>query len=261
IATVDEYGHVTAHSLGQSYITARCGDISSNCRILVVETPVEQIFLNTESAELKVGEEIRLDAYVVPEEATDKTVTWSSEDYSIASVDEFGNVTAQSIGETVITASCGSVSASCMIIVEPVLAEVLEIDPSYWYGEIGSHFHISVNVLPENATDKNVVFESTDMSVATVDSEGNVEIKGEGTCSITVSTVDGSGLYLECLITGISDVMELFENTGIVVDIYNMEGILILHQCSSEDIKRLKPGMYIIRTGQTSKTVYIKNKF
>ncbi len=258
IAVVDEDGNVTAHSIGETVITARCGEATASCKILVVPTPAERIILNTESAQLKVGEGISLEVTVLPEDATDKTVKWYSEDPNIATVDENGNVTAISVGETVITAQCGHAFAECRIIVEPVLASMLSINPGSWDGEIGSKFQIMVTIMPENTTDKSVSFESSDTSIATVDSEGNVEIIGEGSCYITISTLDGSNLWVECYITGISDVAKIFEEASYNIDVYTTEGVLIIHNGIPDDLKLLKQGIYIVRAGSFVKRIYIK---
>lgn len=80
--------------------------------------PVESVTLNQTSAELKVGESLTLTATVLPENATDKTVTWSSSDATIASVNQHGLVTVLSIGESTIFAIVGDKKASCTIKVE-----------------------------------------------------------------------------------------------------------------------------------------------
>ena len=77
----------------------------------------EEIVLNIESKELNIGETIQLDASVLPENTTDKTLTWNSSDPNIATVSDNGLVKAISTGLVIITAACGEVSAECVITV------------------------------------------------------------------------------------------------------------------------------------------------
>ncbi|MDE6478795.1 MAG: Ig-like domain-containing protein [Muribaculaceae bacterium] len=213
--------------------------------------PVESILLQPSSEECRIGENITISATVLPENATDKTLTWTSSDESIATVSAEGVVIAKAVGDAVITATCGSVSATCDVHVLPILVESIVIDPTEWSGEEGSEFKISAVVLPERATDKTLTFESSDNTVATVDTEGNVKVLKEGTCVITVLTVDGSDLTAECVITSLSGVEAIFGDSSAEVDVYDMNGILLKKGCTREELKRLKPGIYILRSGDT----------
>lgn len=79
---------------------------------------VKGIRLEQESIVLTVGDAITMVAYVMPEDATDKDVSWSSSDYDVASVGKSGKVTALGAGEAVITATCGEFSATCNVTVK-----------------------------------------------------------------------------------------------------------------------------------------------
>lgn len=201
---------------------------------------------------------MKITAIVLPEDTTDKTVTWTSSNEAVATVDAEGNVTAVAVGEADITASCGSVRANCKVTVLPILVESLTIDPTAWSGEEGSEFSITATVLPENASDKTLAFESSDSTIATVDDEGNVKVLKEGTCVITVSTVDGSDLKAECVITGLSGVEVIFTDPDAQVDVYDMNGILLKNGSSREELKQLKPGVYILRNGVTVVKAMVK---
>lgn len=81
----------------------------------VESVPVKGITINEDSIELVEGESTTLTATVTPENATDKTVSWSSSKPEIASVDDDGLVTAFSAGDAVITASAGGKKATCSV--------------------------------------------------------------------------------------------------------------------------------------------------
>ena len=121
VATV-ENGMVTARKLGTATITAKAGEMSATCAVTVVATPVQSISLDKTTASLKVGETVTLNATVSPDDATDKTITWSSSDTEIATV-ENGIVTARKLGTATITAKAGDKTASCTV---KVLSDALE---------------------------------------------------------------------------------------------------------------------------------------
>ncbi|MDE7347325.1 MAG: Ig-like domain-containing protein [Muribaculaceae bacterium] len=254
VATVSDKGVVTAVKAGTATITATSANgKTATCSVTVAANiiPVESIAISKAELSLTEGETAALTATVAPENATDKIVTWSSSDESVATVDNEGNVTAMAVGDAVITATCGNVSANCNVHVLPILVESIVIDPTEWSGEEGNEFKISAVVLPENATDKILTFESSDETVAVVDAEGNVKVLKEGTCIITVSTVDGSNQKAECVITILSGVEAIFADPNALVDVYNMNGMLIKKGCLRGELRLLNPGVYILRSGDS----------
>ena len=128
IAEVDQEGNVTAKSAGEAVITAVSGDVSGTCTVVVSKPyiPVSSVKINLSSLELTQGEVVSLTVTVEPANATDKTVVWRSDDSDVASVDQEGYVTAVSQGNTVITAECGDMSATCVVTVFP--AELHYVD-------------------------------------------------------------------------------------------------------------------------------------
>ncbi len=83
----------------------------------VGKVPVAGVSLDFTELTLNIGESKKLTATVKPDNATDKTVTWTSADPAVAAVDENGKVTALSAGTTVVTAKAGGVSAACTVTV------------------------------------------------------------------------------------------------------------------------------------------------
>lgn len=250
VATVDNNGTVTAITIGSATITASSSNgKTAVCKVTVASNIilVSSIVLDKENAELKVGESITLYATVGPDDATDKTVIWTSDDESVATVDKNGTVTAISVGKALVTASSGNVSASCTVNVNPILAESLVISPEIWSGNEGSSFVITATILPEAATDKSLNWESSDVNIASVDGEGNVAVLKEGRCVITVSTRDGSNLKAECVITSQSGVDEIMTEPDSTVDVYTVNGLLLKKDCNRESLNSLPKGIYILR--------------
>lgn len=120
VATVSETGLVTPTALGTTIITAKCDKLITRCLVIVVEStvPAESISMNKSEAKVDIRETLQLTATVKPDEATDKTVTWSSSDEAVATVSETGLVTAKAVGTATITAKCCELTATCAITVE-----------------------------------------------------------------------------------------------------------------------------------------------
>ena len=124
---------VTGVSVGKTSVSAYLGDKSASCEVTVQAPPtvdVQSITLNKTSLELEEGQTYQLSATVLPANATDKTVTWSSSNSGIASVSNGseagadgsvggvgGTVVAVQAGNATITASCGGKSATCTVTV------------------------------------------------------------------------------------------------------------------------------------------------
>ena len=128
VAIVNNNGLVAAVGPGVATITATTADgsnLSATCD-LIVKQLVESLYLNESSAELAKGETLQLSATVLPANATNKTVTWTSSDPVVANVDDNGLVTAITHGTAIITATTTDVSnlsASCEVTVLPDLSD------------------------------------------------------------------------------------------------------------------------------------------
>lgn len=116
VATVDETGKVKAIKEGSATITAKAGVKTAECKVTVC-IPVTSIELDKTRLELKENETVKLIATVKPDNATDKTVTWTSSDSEVVSVDNSGEVVALKGGTATITAQAGEKTATCTVIV------------------------------------------------------------------------------------------------------------------------------------------------
>ena len=113
-----EDGLVSALKIGDAEIKATCGNKYAKCVVKVKPIEAESITLNRTTASLKVGQSVTLTATVNPSDATDKTVTWTSSNPSVATV-ENGIVKAIKVGSATITAKAGDKTATCIIHVVP----------------------------------------------------------------------------------------------------------------------------------------------
>ncbi len=204
VATVDENGVVTAIAVGEATITATTTDgsnLSASCKVIVNPTLATSITLDKTEVELEATQTATLVVTVLPELATDKSVTWSSSNESVATVDENGVVTAIAVGEATITATTidgTNLSASCKVIVNPTLATSISLDKTEVELEATQTTTLVVTVLPDLTTDKSVTWTSSDEEVATVDENGVVTAIAVGEASITATTTDSSNLSASC---------------------------------------------------------------
>ena len=195
VAMVDE-GTVTAHKVGQATIKATCGNKEASCVVNVLPIVVEEISFNKTSVSLKVGETVTLTATVKPDNATDKTVTWSTSDASVATVND-GIVTAKKVGTATITAKAGDKSATCEITVVATPVTAVTLNKTSVSLKAGETVTLTATVKPDDATDKTVTWGSSDESVAKVEN-GIVTAIGKGLSTITAKAGDTSAT---CLVT------------------------------------------------------------
>lgn len=114
VATVAD-GIITAKKSGEATITAKSGSCIAECKVTITVS-TESVTLDKTSLSLAIGESATLTVTVKPDDATDKTVTWSSSDESVARVDN-GKVTAVNAGQAKISAAVGNITTSCNVVV------------------------------------------------------------------------------------------------------------------------------------------------
>lgn len=210
IATVNSSGVVTGVAAGTAHITAKShgnpSTIYDVCTVTVTAAvPVTGVSLKSSTTLLLGGTET-LEATVLPNDATNKNVTWSSADGTKVSVDEHGVITGLALtGEIpvniTVTTEDGSFEATCAVTVNPVPVSSVGLNKTSAELVVGKTLTLSETVLPDNATDKSVTWESDDETVATVDDDGKVTAVAEGTATITVKSVADPTKKAECTIT------------------------------------------------------------
>ena len=208
IATISQTGVVTGVSEGTTTVTATTvdGGFTATCSINVKKVAVTGVTLNHSSLELVVGNSSSLEATVLPSNATNKNVTWGSEDDSVCTVSSSGLVTAVKAGSTrvFVTTVDGEFKAYCNVSVEnapaPIAVTGVTLNKTESELEIGETDYLSATVLPSNAENKAVTWSSSDTSKVSVSSSGLVSAISEGVATVTVATVDG-GFTASCQVT------------------------------------------------------------
>lgn len=158
--------------------------------------PVTGVALDFYLLTLNPGQSYQLTETVLPSDASDKTVSWSSSDESVATVSASGFVTAAAEGTATITVTTndGGYTATCSIDVVPQLIPVTGVDLSVSNLQLdaGQTYQLDATVYPSDATNKDVVWSSSNSDVATVSNAGLVSAISQGMADITVTTEDGS---------------------------------------------------------------------
>ncbi len=182
VATVAD-GIITAKKSGEATITAKSGSCIAECKVTITVS-AESVTLDKTSLSLAIGESATLTATVKPDDATDKTVIWSSSDESVARVDN-GKVTAVKSGKATVTAKCGVKTAECAVTVTVPVSSIT-LDKTTLSLVIGESFTLTATVKPDDATDKTVIWSSSDESVARVDN-GKVTAVNAGQAKISAA--------------------------------------------------------------------------
>ena len=217
VATVKD-GKVTCTGYGTAIITATSeeGGYIATCNVTATKRIVlpSSITLNRNEATIKVGETTTLKANVLPVDADDKTIVWSSENSDIASVTNDGVVTGHKAGTTkiIVTTNANGLKDECILTVHQPVTGITLDRQNISFANIGETVQLTANVLPEDASNKNVSWASSDTKVAIV-SNGNVICTGYGTAVISAITEDG-GYMATCVINATSGINGINEDKG-----------------------------------------------
>lgn len=269
VAIVLGTGLVIAREKGVARITAKCGDVTATCKV-TVEAVAREIELNEyfitlcdRSYSSSRDNEFQLEATVLPEDARDKTVTWSSSNKNIATVSETGFVEGVSAGTATITAKCGKASSTCNVLVKPGVSRI-ELNEEFITLFVGETFQLRATVYPENAFYKDISWSVQNYTVngvrydaATVSETGLVKANkvghayiearcGRGVESCFVTVTDNTGLET------------LLQDPNAVFAVYNVQGILVQQKCTPDELRHLPKGVYILasETGRYKVTNY-----
>ncbi|MGN0448447.1 MAG: Ig domain-containing protein [Acutalibacteraceae bacterium] len=220
-ATVDSDGVVTGISAGYVDITATTvsGGFKATCRVRVIKS-VTGVKVDKAILSLNVGKSTTITPICEPADASVKTVTWTSSNYDVATVDSTGKVTAKSAGYAVITCKTtdGNFTAKSEVtVIQPVTGVTL--NKTFSYLNLNATMTLVPTIAPSNASIKSVTWTSSDPKVASVNSSGVVTGIKTGMVTITCKTTNG-GYTAACTVAVVRRV------TGISLD--KSEAILYL---------------------------------
>ena len=187
IVSVDETGTMEALSAGTAVVTATCGTMTASVTITVSAVQPTGVTLDITTATLYEGETLQLTATVQPANATDKTITWTSNAPDYASVDQNGLVTAIKARSTRVSIEANTsnnYNARCRVTVMSLTG--MSLNETNAMLELDETLQLTASFTPAEAQ-PHVVWTSADESVVTVTEDGLVTAVGYGNAAITAT--------------------------------------------------------------------------
>lgn len=210
IVSVDATGKITANAKGSATITVTTADggKTATCSVTVTEpaapVAVTGVTLNKNNTTIYTGRTETLTATIQPADATNKAVTWTSDNTGVATINN-GVVTGVSVGTATITVKTtdGGFTATCTVTVEeaPIVHPTgVSVSKTSINLQVGGSETLTATVTPADANNKNVTWSTSDATVAAVDKNGKVTGIKAGNATITATTEDG-GKTATCAVT------------------------------------------------------------
>lgn len=202
VATVNEDGIVTALNAGTATITVSTENASASCIVTVSSVAVKGITLNRSYVYLNGMETFQLISTITPDNATNKSVYWSSSDTTVALVNDNGIVAGVSDGTARVTAQTvdGGYKKYCTVYITGNTITSVSLNKTTCKLGIGETEILKAALLPASVRITDVIWSSSDTTVASVDVSGKVTALKEGITRITATAVNGKK-SASCLVT------------------------------------------------------------
>lgn len=185
------------YSLAFVFMTLSCTKDNDVAKKVAVVNAIE---LSAKTLTLVKGTVKKINYTVLPEEATDKIITWTSSDESKVIVNDKGVVRAIDLGTAIITAkSTNGISSVCNVgvIVDPYIINEIKLSSEKTEIYTGETLSILATILPESAKASKLSWSSSDNEVGTVDFNGNLHSKSAGTVTVTATSEEGVTASIE----------------------------------------------------------------
>lgn len=199
--TVSISGVVTGVETGDTYIMGRtAGGLYTQWYAITVEESdtaiaVTEVLVSPSSKNINAGDKFTATASILPTNATDKRIRWSSSNTTVATVSQSGIVTTLAEGVCVIRAtSTNNKIGRCSLIVDPAVnvdVTSVTVSPTSKSAFVGNTFTVTATVSPTDATNKSITWSSSNTSIATVSQSGVVTCNNSGSATITATSNNG----------------------------------------------------------------------
>lgn len=258
-------GHIQALGVGKSTITVSTGNTVSNEIVISSEVFVKGVEIATPYIEIPLGGSIPVGAKALPENATDTSLLWQSSNSSISDI-KGNNAVGKSIGECTfsITDSRGIKHGECKVKVLPIISTSIAVDDQKPTLAVGQKTILNASLSPENTTNKNINWSSSNESIASVDSNGVVHAKSIGSAEIKASAEDG-GASISCTlkVDGAETAQVLYAQTKVALRTSpSTKGKLINYVQPGESVSYVKDaGGWSLVNSQRGEVGYIQSNY
>lgn len=170
-------------------------------QVYVTELPlveIEKIELHLDNTILQKGETKQVQVTIWPQEASNQKVLYNSSNPKVASIDNYGNIKAIGSGKTIITVKSEKNAVQNQLEIE-VYSKVtgISVDQKEIYIPIGDTLQISAKVEPNDANEKTILYNSSNLEISTIDLNGNISAHKEGECVLTATSKENPNVKQE----------------------------------------------------------------
>ena len=197
-------GQFTAQQVGEALVRAEAADgsgITAECKVVVNPRLVQSISLNATQKELIVGDAFSLTSTAMPENATNRNIVWKLVSGDAISLSNIGVIQAKKVGEALVRAEAvdgSGITAECKVVVKPRLVQAIALNATQKDLVVGDSFTLTATAMPENATNRNVIWKLVSGDAISLSNTGVIQAKKVGEALVRAEAADGSGITAEC---------------------------------------------------------------
>ena len=197
-------GQFTAQQVGEALVRAEAADgsgITAECKVVVKPRLVQTISLNATQKNLFIGDSFTLTASAMPENATNRNIVWKLVSGDAISLSNTGVIQAKKVGEALVRAEAADgngVSAECRVVVKPRMVQAISLNATQKVLVVGDSFTLTATAMPENATNRNIVWKLVSGDAISLSNTGVIQAKKVGEALVRAEAADGSGVSAEC---------------------------------------------------------------
>ena len=197
-------GQFTAQQVGEALVRAEAADgsgITAECKVVVKPRLVQSISLNATQKNLIIGDSFTLTATAMPENATNRSVIWKLVSGDAISLSNTGVIQAKKVGEALVRAEAADgsgITAECEVVVKPRMVQSISLNATKKDLLVGETFTLTATAMPENATNRNVIWKLVSGDAISLSNTGVIQAKKVGAALVRAEAADGSGITAEC---------------------------------------------------------------
>ena len=197
-------GQFTAQQVGEALVRAEAADgsgITAECKVVVKPRLVQAIALNATQKELIIGDAFSLTATAMPENATNRNIVWKLVSGDAIALSADGVIQAKKVGEARVRAEAADgsgITAECKVVVKPRLVQSISLNATQKDLIVGDAFSLTATAMPENATNRNVIWKLVSGDAISLSNTGVIQAKKVGEALVRAEAADGSGVSAEC---------------------------------------------------------------